>query len=203
MSHIFTKNEIVMAFVQLGVQTKPSWSKMTFESCITQEDESLYFLVSYSNNQFRTVKENQIRKYKPIQNSEEAINNLITQSFLTLLELIQQAAKELLPAKWNDITVDEHSKIIYLTGNNLSIQAGIVEVVRKSILGETVEEIASWEITSFREIPSTYINPSDVAEKSEGNSTDTVNAAALAIQKIYEYNSNDFWEGIKENLTAK
>ena len=117
--------------------------------------------------------------------------------------MIQQAAKELLPAKWNDITVDEHSKIIYLTGNNLSIQAGIVEVVRKSILGETVEEIASWEITSFREIPSTYINPSDVAEKSEGNSTDTVNAAALAIQKIYEYNSNDFWEGIKENLTAK
>jgi hypothetical protein len=193
----FKKGEIVKAFVKLGVQSKPRWAKMTYQKCFGIGHHAVHF---ENGNQTCVVAPQEIRKYKPIEDHDAAIVKL-QEGFTSLVVMIKNAASQLLPDKWNQIKVDADEKIVYLSGEYLSIGAGVVEVVRKTIGGEIAEEIASWMVTSYHQ---TYSNtePPSVDEVEEGHNPEIARAVALAISKVYELNANAFWEGIREEQWA-
>ena len=190
MVETFTKGEVVKAFVKLGVQRQHSWTKMIY-----QKKEGLNHIVEF-HDQIRVASHTMIRKYKPIADQDyDAVIANMNESFPALVAMIQRAATELLPERWNKVKVDDENKIVYLANDCVCISAGIVEVVRQRVFGESVE-IASWVISSFHTTPETHEQPSEVEEVEEGNDPDIAKVVALAIEKVYKSHVNEFWQSI-------
>ncbi len=191
----FKSGDTVKAFVKLGVQRECHWTKMEYV-----KRRGGAYVVKF-HDQECSVSPEHIRGWKPLDDRNAAITKL-DEGFPELVKYVERAVKELLPEKWQGVKVDHDEKIITLTASGMTIEAGIVETVNKSILGETCVEVAAWTVCSVHHVPATREDPPDCDIVDEGYSITTWGGAELIVRKTWEFNSARLWEAVGEEQMA-
>lgn len=192
----FKKGETVKAFVKLGVQREELWTTMEY-----LKRRGGAYVVRHYTGQERAVFPQHIRAWHRIED-HQAATVALEQDFPNLVAQVRRAVAELLPEKWQGIVVSDAEKSITLASAGLTVQAGVVDMVKRTLMGETVQEVAAWTVTHYEAIPATRDSPPDGDVIDDGHALTASTAAALLVQKAWECHHTNFWEMVGEEQYA-
>lgn len=173
------------AFVQLGNAKKPRWI-----FCEVLENYNNGTLIEVHGQKIiaRNVKEFKSIEYDKNTHDWPELREFVDNNWDFLKNVVSEAVGKFFPEE--SIKINDDTKTISAFEANLVVGGGIFEV-------ETISafiEIPQWSITEYRIIPSTRWEPEDVDEKHLGHTSNSISAAKLFIDAIWNGKCEGYWE---------
>ena len=209
----------VKVFVQVGLMKKPRWIKGTlitsnrnlglqelkdhgFKVKVKHEDE---YLVEASGNRLYLTPD-KVREWRPMKFGSspeficEKMDEFISKHWEDLKKKCSDSVCKFFPnvnLKFDD---NEHTICVEDSyGPYLTVAPAVLE--KQSIAA--FFEVPAWEVVYWVPTPGTQWEPPGADEVNCGFAETTIGTAELLVNKIWQIQTEDYWQGLRDNELAE
>ena len=211
--------EQIKVFAKVGLMKKPQWIKgnliacnrnlglqelkdLGFKARVKHEDE---YLVEIHGNRLY-LKPTDVREWRPLKFGPspefkcEKMDEFISNNWEDLKKKCQDAVLKFFPEvtlkfddKENTIGVEDGY------GPYLTVAPAVLE--KQSIAA--FFEVPAWEVVHWVSTAGTRWEPPGVDEVNCGFAETTIHAAELLVNKLWQYHTEDYWQGLRDSELAE
>lgn len=186
--------DMVLAQCKIGLQKKETENQGHF----VREDGAM-LVCEFAGDQLRYLSPDKVKKFEPI--DHEQMQRECLSEFPKVAESVKLACEKLLPSEefrmgiGGNVDFNEEDATISLLNGIVTIEPAPCRV--NTIVG--IRELAGWEVSVFRDIPATRMDPPDVDQSSVGIVRGDLNVAQLVVQTLFKIKTDAYFESVGES----
>lgn len=185
--------DLVLAHCMIGSQKKDTENKGIF----IRQDGAM-FVCKFARSQIRFISRDKVNKYLPIDHDQMQRECLA--EFSKVANSVKMACENLLSPE--DFRTPEGGFEFNEEDATISLFNGIVTIEPAPCRVNTIvgiRELAGWEVSVFRDIPATRMDPPDVDQSSVGIVRGDLNVAQLVVQTLFKIKTDAYFESVGES----